>query len=63
MADGTKKWWTSKTVWAGIVSALIVAYNSLSGSFGLPSIPEYIYGILAAFGIYSRATATTTLTK
>ena len=57
----TKKWWQSKTIWVGILGVLIVAYNTASATFGLPPIPEFIYGILAALGIYTRATTTTTI--
>ena len=57
----SKSWWKSKAIWAGIVTALIAAYNSLSGQFSLPVIPEFVYGILAAFGIYSRAVAKTAI--
>jgi hypothetical protein len=54
----SKKWWQSKAIWAGVVACLVAAYNSLSASFGLPAIPEFVFGILGAFGVYSRATAT-----
>ena len=57
----SKKWWASKTVWASVVTALIAAYNVLAPTFGWPSIPEFVYGVLAALGIYSRVTATTTI--
>lgn len=63
MADGTKPWYTSKAVWTGIVAAVIALYNTLSPSLGWPSIPEYVFGILAALGIYTRVVANTTLTK
>jgi len=56
-----KKWFQSKTIWAGIVVVLIAAYNSASAQFGLPAIPEYVFGILAAFGIYSRVNVTTVI--
>ena len=60
MADATTKpWYLSKTIWAGIVGVLIVAYNAASTSFGLPAIPEWVFALLGAFGIYSRTTATT----
>lgn len=59
----TKSWYTSKTVLAAIISALIALYNTIAPQFGWPAIPEFVYGILAALGIYSRITATATLTK
>lgn len=55
----SKKWYLSKTVWAGVVAVLIAAYNSASVQFGLPIIPDFVYGILGALGIYGRTTATT----
>jgi hypothetical protein len=57
----TKKWFQSKTIWVGIIGVLIVAYNAASTTFGLPAIPEYVFGILGALGIYTRTTATTTI--
>jgi len=59
----TKPWYLSKTVWAGVIGLLVVVYNAIEPSLGikLPSIPEYVYAILAAFGIYGRVTATTTV--
>jgi hypothetical protein len=57
----SKKWWQSKTVWAGVVAVLVAAYNTASTSFALPVIPEFVYGILAAFGIYSRTVSTTVI--
>jgi len=63
MAEESKKWYQSKVIWCGIISAAIAAYNSLltGGTFHLPVIPEFVYGILAALGIYGRATATTVI--
>lgn len=57
----SKKWYLSKTVWSGIISVIIVAYNATSITFGVPAIPEYVFGILAALGIYSRVNATTVI--
>ena len=56
---GKKKWYQSKTVWSSVVAVVLAAYNSASAQFGLPAVPEFVYGVLAAFGIYSRVTATT----
>jgi len=56
-----KKWYQSKAIWAGIVGVVIVAYNTLSTSLGWPAIPEFVYAILGAFGIYSRTVANTTI--
>jgi hypothetical protein len=55
----TKAWYSSKTIWSMVFAVLIVAWNeAVVVGFGLPPIPEWVYGILAAFGIYGRASAT-----
>ena len=56
--DGSKKWYQSKTVWAGVVSVLIAGYSAAASAFGLPVIPEWVFAILGTIGIYSRVTAT-----
>ena len=53
----SKKWYKSKGIWAGVVAVLIAAYNAASTSFGLPVIPEFVYGMLGALGVYSRGVA------
>lgn len=67
----SKKWWLSKGIWAGVIGVMVAVYNaaltSLSAQCGveggfcvnLPGIPEWVFGILGALGIYGRATATT----
>lgn len=57
--DGTKPWYQSKTIWAGIVAALVGVYNSIAAVKALPPIPDWIFTILGAIGIYSRVTADT----
>jgi hypothetical protein len=57
----TKNWWKSKTIWVGIVAVIIAAYNTASTTFGLPAIPEFVFGILGIFGVYARTTTTTTI--
>lgn len=57
----TKAWWQSKTIWAGILAILMAAYNTASTTFGLPPVPEWVYGILGALGVYGRATATSSV--
>jgi hypothetical protein len=52
-----KDWYKSKLIWAGIVAVVISAYNTASAQFGLPAIPEFVYGILGLFGVYNRATS------
>ena len=62
MADTVSKpWYLSKGVWAGVVAVLIATYNALSANFGLPVIPDWVFGMLDATGIYSRVTATTVI--
>jgi hypothetical protein len=57
MADSVKKWWQSKLIWAGVAAVIISAYNTASVQFGLPVIPEFVYAVLGAFGIYNRVTS------
>jgi len=71
--DNTKAWYQSKTIIAGIVGVLIAVYNTaangLSSGCGtegqlcviLPSIPDWILGVLAAIGVYGRKTADATI--
>lgn len=59
--EDSKKWYTSKTIWAGIVAILIAAYNTGSSSFGWPPVPDWVFTLLGAIGIYGRKTAETTI--
>ena len=72
----SKKWYTSKTIWAGIVGVVFGLYDAATGLLvsgcgltpqglcvHLPTIPAWVFTTLAAFGIYGRATANTTITK
>ena len=60
-----KKWWKSKSILNGIVIVIIGTYEtvrlSLAPQMGwnLPAIPEFLYVILGAIGIYSRKVADT----
>lgn len=54
----TKKWWQSKTVVTSIVTALMGLYLALQPQFNWPVVPEWIFTILGAIGVYSRVTAT-----
>lgn len=60
----TKKWYLSKNIWTGIVSVLVGLYSLVAANLGpafgfvLPIIPEWVFVILGALGIYTRATAT-----
>jgi len=61
----TKKWWQSKTIWTGVVTFLLGAYSLFQASIGpsigvvLPVIPEWVFTLLGAIGIYSRVVADT----
>ena len=57
----TKKWYLSKGVWTGVVTAVMGLYVTLQAQIGLPAIPEWIFALLGALGIYSRVTAETKL--
>lgn len=59
----SKKWWQSKTIWAGVVAILIAGYNAGAAQFGWPEIPEFVYALLAALGVYGRAFATRMVVK
>lgn len=56
--------WKSKTMWIGIISAIILAYNSIAENFGLPTLvdgaAEFIVNIiltgLTAFGVVNNPT-------
>lgn len=56
--------WKSKAMWAGIISALILAYNAIAENFGLPTIVDgsaevivnLILTALAGFGIVNNPT-------
>jgi hypothetical protein len=52
-----KVWWQSKTILAGIATVALVAYSEASNIFGLPPVPDYIYAVLGALGVYGRVTA------
>jgi hypothetical protein len=59
----TKKWYRSKGVLTGVVTVLIGLYESvritLAPQFGwtIPNIPEFLYVLLGALGVYSRVVA------
>ena len=42
-----KAWYKSKTIW----TAVVVCAASIAGEFGI-EIPESVFGILAALGLY-----------
>lgn len=61
----TKKWWTSKTIWAGIITALIGAAQTIGLQFGFDlmahPIASMILSVLGVLGIYGRVSATTSI--
>lgn len=61
----TKKWYTSKTVWAGIITAVVSAAQTICLQFGFDllsnPIASTILGILGVIGVYGRVTADTKL--
>ena len=57
--EDKKKWYQSKTIITSIVTAVIGLYMSLQPQLGWPTIPEWIFAILGAIGVYSRVSATT----
>jgi hypothetical protein len=59
--ETTKAWWMSKTIWAGVLTVLLTAYNAASETFGLPPVPDFVYAILGALGIYGRVEAKATV--
>jgi hypothetical protein len=59
----SKPWYQSKAIWSGVVAGLIGIYNSVAIAKGLPAVPDFVYTILGAIGVYSRATASTTITS
>lgn len=67
--EGKKSWWKSKSILNGIVIVLIGTYETIRISlapqlgWNIPAIPEFLYVILGAIGIYSRTVATSTIGK
>lgn len=57
----TKEWYKSKTVIAGILAGLMGIYNTIATAKHLPPIPDFVYTILGAMGVYGRVTADTAI--
>lgn len=57
----SKAWYKSKSIWTGIVTIIISGYLTAVPIFHLPAIPEYVFAILGAFGIYSRVVTNTAI--
>ena len=58
---GVKKWYTSKTVWADIVIAVVSVLTAIDKQYGMgimtSPITQVVLTILAALGVYGRVTA------
>lgn len=57
----SKSWFASKTVLSGVAAVAVAAWNEASAQFGLPPIPDFVFGILGALGIYGRVSATSVI--
>lgn len=57
----TKVWWQSKTLWTAIITVIITAYNAIAPGQRWPTIPDAVYALLGAFGLYGLRTANTTI--
>lgn len=59
----TKKWYQSKAIWAGIVTAVIGAAEAIAKVFGIDLNTYWWFSIvitvLGGIGVYGRASATT----
>jgi uncharacterized membrane protein len=62
-----KKWYLSKGVWVGIITAVVGAGTAIAKLFGVDLNSNAIFGvvisILGAVGLYSRATADSKIVK
>lgn len=60
--DDSKHWYQSKSIWAGVVAVLVGLYNSVGANLhALPPIPDWVFSLLGAVGIYGRAVADKTI--
>lgn len=57
----SKKWYLSKSIWTGIVAVILAAYSTAAGQFNWPVVPEWVFGVLGSFGIYTRTVTNTTI--
>ena len=59
-----KAWYKSKGIWVAVITILIAGWNwSIDAGAKLPLIPEHLYIILGALGLYSRSVAKTKIGK
>ena len=63
----TKKWYQSKAIWMGIITAVIGAVETICRLFGVDLNTVWWFGIivsiLGACGIYGRVNTTTKIEK
>lgn len=61
----SKDWYKSKTVWAGIITTLVGAAQTIGLQFGFDllsnPIASVILSVLGVLGVYGRATATSVI--
>ena len=61
----SKKWYQSKAIWAGIITALVGAAQTIGLQFGFDllanPIASAVLSILGILGVYGRASATTSI--
>lgn len=63
--DQTVPWYKSKGIWTGIVVTILGIYTTVQTNFPnvhIPAIPEWLFALLGAMGIYTRAVATNRVT-
>ena len=49
-----KERFKSKTVWTAIIGGILAMVGPVSTALGHPvAVPEWVYGILGSFGLYS----------
>jgi hypothetical protein len=54
-----KVFWKSKTFWATFLTVVITGYNTLGVEYlGAPKLPDFVYAVLGAFGLWGRTQAT-----
>lgn len=61
----SKKWYTSKTIWAQIISVVVASLSAVDQQFGTgilsTQVAAVIISVLQVIGVYGRVSATTKL--
>ena len=57
----SKPWYQSKGIWTSIIGGLLGVYGAVSAIHPLPPVPEFVYTLLGALGLYTLRTANTTI--